>query len=822
MSNDHIDWLEKSIANEYLNYYKYSDFKNVEQIGSGSYGSVVRANWKNIDGFFALKTFNNDRATLKEVVNEIKLQKELIFHENIVRFYGITKVETEKKYSLVLEYADSGTLKTYLNIHFNELDWNDKYQLSFQLISAVAFLHECDIIHRDLHADNILVHQKKIKLADFGLSKKIAKASSNTSKILGVIPFIDPKHLNDQSYKLNKKSDVYSIGILMWQISSGRQPFSGDNYDVCLVIAIVSGRREEIIDGTPIEYRNLYTECWKYEPNEQDNSLEGYEITSKLSKGTVDLNNELMSNNELNISNISNLRLHQTDVIMNPKINLSNISIQTNLSKISYGSTFDKLNNIVVEKLITVINRKHDKESIYFNQFQQFINQQLSELNQSPDILIKWLSNNQVNPQHTYLLGLFYYYNIGIEENSDETFKLLSQASEENYSIAQVYLGKCYIDGYGIECNKYLAFNWYQKSAVNESIIGQFYLGNCYEFGVGIKKDMIKSVYWYQKAARNGNVTANLYLADCYRLGKGVEKDEIKAFKYYEILAKQEIADAQYQLGNYIFKKHYNKKIKVETNKIKLQKRLSFKVLGQFGLNNFVTKFITNYQEKRFNYDQRVIVNEFKMMPFEFNSCHKKDKGVRKNGREAFEFHKSSAEQGNINSKFQLAYCYDEGIGTDINKVKAFDLYKLIAEKGNNEALYNLSFLYELGEGVDKDEKKAFKIIETLAEKMDLDAIYKLAYYYNKGIGTEINKSRAFELCKKAAKKGNTIAQFNLSLLYELGEGVDKNMKKAFKLSKKLVEEEYLNAQFQLGYYYSKGIGTEEKELIKMRKKHLN
>jgi serine/threonine protein kinase len=54
------------------------------------------------------------------------------------------------KYALVLEYADNGTLNTYLNEHFNELKWNDKYQLAYQLASAVAFIHECDIIHRDL------------------------------------------------------------------------------------------------------------------------------------------------------------------------------------------------------------------------------------------------------------------------------------------------------------------------------------------------------------------------------------------------------------------------------------------------------------------------------------------------------------------------------------------------------------------------------------------------------------------------------------------------------------------------------------------------
>ena len=91
------------------------------------------------------------------------------------------------------------------------------------------------------------------------MSKKIAEASSSTSKILGVIPYIDPKKFDQcQNYKLNKKSDVYSIGVLMWQISSGRKPFSYYNYDASLILSIVNGKREDIVDNTPIEYSNLY------------------------------------------------------------------------------------------------------------------------------------------------------------------------------------------------------------------------------------------------------------------------------------------------------------------------------------------------------------------------------------------------------------------------------------------------------------------------------------------------------------------------------------------------------------------------------------
>ena len=66
-----MDWLNNSISEGHIQYYEYSDFSNIQQIGSGSYGNVVRANWKNSDRFFALKSFNNNEQTLKEVVKEV-------------------------------------------------------------------------------------------------------------------------------------------------------------------------------------------------------------------------------------------------------------------------------------------------------------------------------------------------------------------------------------------------------------------------------------------------------------------------------------------------------------------------------------------------------------------------------------------------------------------------------------------------------------------------------------------------------------------------------------------------------------------------------
>ena len=95
------------------------------------------------------------------------------------------------------------------------------------------------------------------------MSKRIEESSNlQSSKLFGIIPYIDPKRFSNQNYKINKKSDVYSIGILLWEISSGKPPFYiEDNkvYDICLAINILQGLREQPILNTPEDYIKIYT-----------------------------------------------------------------------------------------------------------------------------------------------------------------------------------------------------------------------------------------------------------------------------------------------------------------------------------------------------------------------------------------------------------------------------------------------------------------------------------------------------------------------------------------------------------------------------------
>ena len=104
-----------------------------------------------------------------------------------------------------------------------------------------------------------MVHQSNIKLSDFGLSKGIESLSKN--HLFGVIPYVDPKRLLKNKYKLDEKSDVYSVGVLLWEISSGRPPFynEDDSYDISLAFEISKGIRESPILHTPDAYVKLYT-----------------------------------------------------------------------------------------------------------------------------------------------------------------------------------------------------------------------------------------------------------------------------------------------------------------------------------------------------------------------------------------------------------------------------------------------------------------------------------------------------------------------------------------------------------------------------------
>jgi serine/threonine protein kinase len=157
-----------------------------------------------------------------------------------------------------MDYAEGIILRNYLGGNFSSLNWQDKYRLAFQLSSAIEYIHEKGIVHKDLHSNNVFIQQDSIKLAGSGLIKRIENTDQDS---FNTIPYIDPQVINSsggEKYKLNKKSDVYSVGVLFWELSSGKKPFADKEHNSSLAIKIAQGLRESVVEGTPEEYSNLY------------------------------------------------------------------------------------------------------------------------------------------------------------------------------------------------------------------------------------------------------------------------------------------------------------------------------------------------------------------------------------------------------------------------------------------------------------------------------------------------------------------------------------------------------------------------------------
>ncbi|POG65455.1 kinase-like domain-containing protein, partial [Rhizophagus irregularis DAOM 181602=DAOM 197198] len=362
-NSNECNWIEEAISKKLIKFYEFGQFYNIQEIGSGGFGKVYRADWKDSHKCCALKSFYNlNDATIKAIVREIQHHREVDFYDNVIRFYGLTTFKNQiKEYSLVIEYADGGTLRDYLKENFENLTWNDKFSLAFQLVYAVSCLHGEGIVHRDLHSKNILVHQNTVKLADFGLSKRIDESSNLQSKVFGMIAYVDPKifnrkrnsHNNQQEvYSLNEKSDVYSIGMLLWEISSGRPPFCNELNDLGLAMEILQGLREIPIPDTPEEYIKIYTDCWNIEPDDRPFINQVFDKLKEITKkeNIIIKDFHLFNDNKITQSSSNNQQ-----PILNGEISENIDSLHGDLSQVIQN--FDMMNTKEIESSMSSSNQ---------------------------------------------------------------------------------------------------------------------------------------------------------------------------------------------------------------------------------------------------------------------------------------------------------------------------------------------------------------------------------------------------------------------------------------------------------------------------------
>lgn len=190
---------------------------------------------------------------------------------------------------MVMKYASHGDLGTYLKSNYNDLKWAEKLDLLLNFSEGLSLIHKNDYIHRNFHSGNILQSKAdnnnpkiKVLITDFSLSTKV---NDTPETVFGTLPYVAPEILCGKPFTTS--SDVYSLGIIMTELSSGKAPYYDRLYDSDLALSIVStGLRPVFREATPECFINLAIECLNPNPEKRPTAET---ITSMVKKWKADL-----------------------------------------------------------------------------------------------------------------------------------------------------------------------------------------------------------------------------------------------------------------------------------------------------------------------------------------------------------------------------------------------------------------------------------------------------------------------------------------------------------------------------------------------------
>ena len=190
-------------------------------------------------------------------------------------------------------------LRNYLQQNHNQLTWKKRIQIVYDIINALESIHLEDAIHRDLHSGNILYSQfnNYWYISDLGFC---GPADKSQNSIYGNLPYIAPEVIAGKETTF--ASDIYSIGMLMWEISSEQSPFINYEHDYDLAMKIINGMRPKIVPGIPSEYKELMEQCWDADPTKRPDIMTLKSKFAEMRKLSYQ-SEEQQINNDTNINN---------------------------------------------------------------------------------------------------------------------------------------------------------------------------------------------------------------------------------------------------------------------------------------------------------------------------------------------------------------------------------------------------------------------------------------------------------------------------------------------------------------------------------------
>ena len=203
-------------------------YEIIKTIGEGGMANVYLANDTILDRKVAIKVLRGDLSNDEKFIRRFKreaLSVSNLSHPNIVEVYDVG--EEDGNYYIVMEYIEGKTLKQLLQKR-GALTLNEVIDIMTQLTDGLAHAHEAYIIHRDIKPQNIMIEDNGlVKITDFGIAMALNSTQlTQTNSVMGSVHYLPPEQANGKGSTV--KSDIYSLGILMYELLTGSVPFKGD------------------------------------------------------------------------------------------------------------------------------------------------------------------------------------------------------------------------------------------------------------------------------------------------------------------------------------------------------------------------------------------------------------------------------------------------------------------------------------------------------------------------------------------------------------------------------------------------------------------